>query len=145
MKYLVVDTQMIMGGNHKLQVSSEEYIFAALTLYLDMINIFIFKRMFYLNYHEFRILSLLPIKSVLKMSSVSSLWRDITLDDQLWRSLVKQHFPTSYGRGLNGEDWKSIYKRAYRSQKLLQLLNWQSLVQPKPRSPPAYNPIPSDR
>ncbi|CAG2171459.1 unnamed protein product [Oppiella nova] len=40
--YLVVDTQMIMGGSHKVQVSSEEYIFAALTLYLDMINIFLY-------------------------------------------------------------------------------------------------------
>ena len=42
LQYLVVDTQMIMGGNHKMEISSEEYIFAALTLYLDMIQIFMY-------------------------------------------------------------------------------------------------------
>jgi len=40
--YLVVDTQMIVGGTHKVQISSEEYVFAALTLYLDVINIFLY-------------------------------------------------------------------------------------------------------
>ncbi|XP_017463159.1 PREDICTED: protein lifeguard 1-like [Rhagoletis zephyria] len=40
--YLVVDTQMIVGGTHKFQISSEEYVFAALTLYLDVINIFLY-------------------------------------------------------------------------------------------------------
>jgi len=39
---LVVDTQMIVGGTHKVQISSEEYVFAALTLYLDVINIFLY-------------------------------------------------------------------------------------------------------
>lgn len=33
---------MIMGGNHKLTISPEEYIFAALTLYVDIVNIFIY-------------------------------------------------------------------------------------------------------
>ncbi|KNC83178.1 hypothetical protein SARC_04564 [Sphaeroforma arctica JP610] len=40
--YIIYDTQMIVGGEHKLQISSEEYVFAALTLYLDVINLFIF-------------------------------------------------------------------------------------------------------
>lgn len=40
--YLVVDTQMIVGGTHKFQISSEEYVFAALTLYLDVINVFLY-------------------------------------------------------------------------------------------------------
>ncbi|KAJ6225390.1 hypothetical protein RDWZM_003935 [Blomia tropicalis] len=40
--YLVVDTQMMIGGNHKFQMSEEEYVFAALTLYLDIINIFLY-------------------------------------------------------------------------------------------------------
>lgn len=39
--YLVVDTQMIVGGNHKLQFSPEDYILGAITLYVDIINIFI--------------------------------------------------------------------------------------------------------
>jgi hypothetical protein len=40
--YLVYDTQMMMGGNHKYSISPEEYIFAALNLYLDIVNIFIY-------------------------------------------------------------------------------------------------------
>ncbi|KAK6644491.1 hypothetical protein RUM43_000758 [Polyplax serrata] len=38
--YLIFDTQMMMGGNHKYSISPEEYVFAALTLYLDIVNIF---------------------------------------------------------------------------------------------------------
>ncbi|XP_045209479.2 protein lifeguard 1-like isoform X1 [Mercenaria mercenaria] len=40
--YLVFDTQMMMGGKHKYSISPEEYIFAALNLYLDIINLFLF-------------------------------------------------------------------------------------------------------
>lgn len=38
--YLVVDTQMMLGGN-KYSLSPEEYIFAALNLYLDIVNLFL--------------------------------------------------------------------------------------------------------
>lgn len=40
--YLVIDTQMIIGGTHKVQMSPEEYVFAALELYLDIVNMFIY-------------------------------------------------------------------------------------------------------
>ncbi|CAH2090800.1 unnamed protein product [Euphydryas editha] len=40
--YLVYDTQLMMGGKHQYSLSPEEYIFAALNLYLDIINIFLF-------------------------------------------------------------------------------------------------------
>ena len=40
--YLIHDTQMLMGGDHKYSISPEEYIFAALTLYLDIFNIFMY-------------------------------------------------------------------------------------------------------
>jgi FtsH-binding integral membrane protein len=40
--YLVYDTQLMMGGKHKYSVSPEEYIFAALSLYLDIVNIFLY-------------------------------------------------------------------------------------------------------
>uniref|UniRef100_A0A3Q1GNN1 Zgc:110410 n=1 Tax=Acanthochromis polyacanthus TaxID=80966 RepID=A0A3Q1GNN1_9TELE len=40
--YLVFDTQLILGGKHrKYQVSPEEYIFAALNLYLDIVSMFL--------------------------------------------------------------------------------------------------------
>lgn len=40
--YIVIDTQMMMGGKHKYSISPEEYIFAALNLYLDIINLFLY-------------------------------------------------------------------------------------------------------
>ena len=40
--YLVFDTQMMLGGKHKYAISPEEYIFAALNLYLDIINLFLY-------------------------------------------------------------------------------------------------------
>lgn len=40
--YLIYDTQMMMGGDHKYSISPEEYIFAALNLYVDIINIFMY-------------------------------------------------------------------------------------------------------
>lgn len=40
--YIVYDTQMMIGGDHKYSVSPEEYIFAALNLYIDIINLFLY-------------------------------------------------------------------------------------------------------
>ncbi|XP_076684911.1 glutamate NMDA receptor-associated protein 1 lifeguard isoform X3 [Andrena cerasifolii] len=40
--YLIYDTQMMIGGSHKYSISPEEYIFAALNLYLDVVNIFLY-------------------------------------------------------------------------------------------------------
>lgn len=39
--YLIYDTQLMLGGNHKYAISPEEYIFATLNLYLDIIHIFL--------------------------------------------------------------------------------------------------------
>jgi len=44
-QYLVVDTQLMVGGHHQYALSPEEYIFAALNLYLDIVNIFLFTLM----------------------------------------------------------------------------------------------------
>ncbi|XP_010891053.1 protein lifeguard 1 [Esox lucius] len=38
--YLVTDTQLILNGKHKYAISSEEYIFATLNLYLDVISVY---------------------------------------------------------------------------------------------------------
>ncbi|XP_078394620.1 protein lifeguard 1 isoform X1 [Cetorhinus maximus] len=40
--YLVIDTQLMLGGKHRYSLSPEEYIFAALNLYLDIIGLFTF-------------------------------------------------------------------------------------------------------
>lgn len=39
--YLIYDTQLMMGGNHKYSISPEEYVFASLNIYLDIIMIFL--------------------------------------------------------------------------------------------------------
>jgi len=40
--YIIYDTQLMMGGNHKYSLSPEEYIFAALNIYLDVVNLFMY-------------------------------------------------------------------------------------------------------
>ena len=40
--YLIYETQMMMGGKHKYALDPEEYIFAALNIYLDVINLFMY-------------------------------------------------------------------------------------------------------
>lgn len=40
--YLIYDTQLMLGGKHKYSISPEEYVFAALNLYVDIINIFMY-------------------------------------------------------------------------------------------------------
>ena len=40
--YIVYDTQLMMGGKHKYSLNPEEYVFAALSLYLDVINLFLY-------------------------------------------------------------------------------------------------------
>ena len=40
--YLVFDTQIMMGGGKKYSLSPEEYIFAALNLYLDIVMLFMY-------------------------------------------------------------------------------------------------------
>lgn len=49
--YIVYDTQLMMGGSHKYSISPEEYVFASLNLYLDIINLFLhlLKILRYLN------------------------------------------------------------------------------------------------
>lgn len=39
--YIVIDTQLLMG-THQLSISPEEYVFAALNIYLDIINLFMY-------------------------------------------------------------------------------------------------------
>ncbi|CAH1102273.1 unnamed protein product [Psylliodes chrysocephalus] len=40
--FFVFDLQLMMGGGHKYQISPEEYVFAAINLYMDVIYIFIY-------------------------------------------------------------------------------------------------------
>ena len=40
--YIVYDTQLILGGKHKYQFDINDHVFAALSLYLDIINLFLF-------------------------------------------------------------------------------------------------------
>jgi len=39
--YIIYDTQLIVGGNHKHQFTIDDYVFAALNLYMDIIQLFL--------------------------------------------------------------------------------------------------------
>lgn len=41
MVFLAFDTQLIMGGK-RYEISSEDYVFAAIQLYVDIVEIFLF-------------------------------------------------------------------------------------------------------
>jgi FtsH-binding integral membrane protein len=40
--FIVHDTQLMIGGKHKYQLNIDEHVFAALNLYLDIINLFLY-------------------------------------------------------------------------------------------------------
>ncbi len=40
--YIVYDVQMLVGGHHQCKVSPDEYVFAAINIYLDIINLFLY-------------------------------------------------------------------------------------------------------
>lgn len=40
--YIVYDTQIMLGGNHKYAIEMDEYVMAAMSLYLDIINLFLY-------------------------------------------------------------------------------------------------------
>jgi len=40
--YIVYDTQLIMGGKHKMKFSIDDYCMAAINLYMDIIQLFLF-------------------------------------------------------------------------------------------------------
>jgi FtsH-binding integral membrane protein len=40
--YIIYDVQLIVGGNHKYSYDEQDYVLAALSLYLDIINLFMY-------------------------------------------------------------------------------------------------------
>jgi len=40
--YIVYDTQLILGGKHKQKFAVDDYVFAAINIYLDVLNEFIY-------------------------------------------------------------------------------------------------------
>eukprot|EP00928_Gymnodinium_smaydae_P031630 TRINITY_DN23156_c0_g2_i2.p1 TRINITY_DN23156_c0_g2~~TRINITY_DN23156_c0_g2_i2.p1 ORF type:complete len:316 (-),score=48.84 TRINITY_DN23156_c0_g2_i2:113-1060(-) len=40
--YIIYDTQLVIGGNHQHQFDVDDYAFAALNLYLDIVNMFLY-------------------------------------------------------------------------------------------------------
>ena len=40
--FLLIDTQMIVGGTRQVTISPEEYILAVITLYMDIIQLFLY-------------------------------------------------------------------------------------------------------
>mmetsp|Transcript_106628 Transcript_106628/g.308514 ORF Transcript_106628/g.308514 Transcript_106628/m.308514 type:complete len:247 (-) Transcript_106628:134-874(-) len=40
--YIIYDTQLIVGGDHSAKIEIDDYVFAAMMLYLDIINLFFY-------------------------------------------------------------------------------------------------------
>lgn len=40
--FIIYDTQLIVGGRHKLQFSEDDYIYASLNLFMDVFNLFLY-------------------------------------------------------------------------------------------------------
>lgn len=40
--FIIYNTQLMMGGKHAYEISPEDYVFAALNLYIDIVQIFLF-------------------------------------------------------------------------------------------------------
>ena len=40
--FIIYDTQLMLGGKHKYSIHPEEFVFAALNLYIDIINLFLY-------------------------------------------------------------------------------------------------------
>ena len=40
--YIVYDTQLIIGGKHRNKFAIDDYVFAAINIYLDVINEFLY-------------------------------------------------------------------------------------------------------
>src|SRR5699024_12496951 len=50
---------------------------------------------------QLKIMSLLPLKSIVTMSRVSTQWRELSLDEQLWRLMVQKLFVDRKSTRLN--------------------------------------------
>lgn len=86
---------------------------------------------------KLKVLSYLPISGIAAMSQVSTLWRELTLDEQLWRLMVQKLFPDTFQKrekGLllsilptcilislfSGQSWKALFKDEFRRKRVLE-------------------------
>jgi len=51
---------------------------------------------------KLKIMSMLPLKSIVALSRVSTGWRELSLDEQLWRLMVQKFFPDVFARREQG-------------------------------------------
>lgn len=52
---------------------------------------------------KLHIMSFLPLKTIVTMSRVSTTWRELSLDEQLWRVMVQKFFPGTFERREKGK------------------------------------------
>ncbi|KAJ6225573.1 hypothetical protein RDWZM_004118 [Blomia tropicalis] len=68
---------------------------------------------------KLHIMSFLPLKTIVTMSRVSTTWRELSLDEQLWRVMVQKFFPDTFERREKGQSWKALFKDEFRRKRLL--------------------------
>ncbi|XP_008291997.1 F-box only protein 7 [Stegastes partitus] len=95
-----------------------------------------------------RILRLLDVRSVVRLSAVSRHFSAATADASLWRHLCLRDFASSDGNRSRDSDWKEVYKRAYKLARDLRhsgRVRWlppdlPDFMVPPPR--PCFPPLP---
>ncbi|XP_028250255.1 F-box only protein 7 isoform X2 [Parambassis ranga] len=66
-----------------------------------------------------RVLRLLDVRSVVRLSSVSRHFNDATADSTLWRHLYRRDFSDSCSSRSRDTDWKKLYKTSYKTHREL--------------------------
>lgn len=77
----------------------------------------------WLNYVQ--IITFLDIKSLIRISMASHLWREMALSEVHWRSAYFQRWHSFPLQGHNDRTWKETFKMRYRVEQ--ELLNVQSV------------------
>ncbi|XP_020511242.2 F-box only protein 7 [Labrus bergylta] len=87
-----------------------------------------------------RILRLLDVTSVVRLSSVCKHLNNATDDSTLWRHLYRRDFTDSDPSRPRDSDWKQIYKRSHKHRSELRRLSHPRSLPPLPWNPPDIFP-----
>ncbi|XP_026183104.1 F-box only protein 7 isoform X2 [Mastacembelus armatus] len=98
-----------------------------------------------------RVLRLLDVRSVVRLSSICRHFNVATADSTLWRHLCRRDFTDPDSNRSRDTDWKELYKRFYTTRRERRLVARHCSLPPFPRSPrdifssvpaPFYPPLP---
>ncbi|XP_036067243.1 F-box only protein 7-like [Oryzias melastigma] len=89
-----------------------------------------------------RVLRLLDVRSLVRLSAVCRLLNAAAADSSLWRHLYRRDFPGSGGNGSRDSDWKELYKRSFVFRAESRRRSTAFLVTPPLFDPHIFHPVP---